>query len=99
MTSTTPLPLNLPHRRAGASSARGSINAVLVFLRGIMATVALPCLLAGGYAGNANAQAPHPCTSINPSGTDGCSKEIRVYNNLGNDPTTGKPRMMYVVWQ
>jgi hypothetical protein len=59
-----------------------------MFLRNIMAC--LPLVLVAAYSGNTNAQAPHACPStIIP----GCTKEIRVYNNLGPD------RTLYVVWQ
>src|SRR5271168_369640 len=61
-----------------------------IFCRRVMGTVALLILLVGSYAGDASAQAPKPCLNTRETG---CTKEIRVYNNLGAGHT------MYVVWQ
>jgi hypothetical protein len=61
----------------------------LVFARRIAGSVALLLLLVGGYAGNAEAQTWHSCTTTTQAD---CTKEIRIYNNAGQ-------RTLYVVWQ
>jgi hypothetical protein len=68
-----------------------------IFLRRVMSIVALLFLLVGGYAGSVHAQEPHPCPDDQawrpPQAPAGCTKEIRIWNNLGEG------HKIYVVWQ
>jgi hypothetical protein len=74
-----------------------------IFRRRITCLATLVSFLLLGYAGNAAAQAWHPCpdnASWNPpSSPAGCTKEIRIYNNLP-PPQAGQPaHTIYVLLQ
>lgn len=65
-----------------------------IFLRRVVSIVALLFLLVGGHAGNARAQEPLPCPDKQASSLPAhCTKEIRIWNNLGEG------HKIYVVWQ
>jgi hypothetical protein len=72
-----------------------------IFCHRVMCLATLVSFLLLGYAGNAAAQAWHPCpdnASWNPpSSPVGCTKEIRIYNNFPVDPM--HPHPIYVLLQ